>query len=103
MHPGATTCPQCGATGKSKVAAGLLALFLGLLGIHRFYLGQIWGLAYLLPFVFLFWTGFVPLILIIVCLVEAIVFFCTNDIEWNQKYGFARTSPQSTGTTNGEE
>lgn len=47
--PGATHCGSCGcglhttaiaATGaKSKVAAGLLGIFLGWLGIHNFYLG----------------------------------------------------------------
>ena len=46
---GATVCTNCGAAivtpvattgaGKSKMAAGLLAIFLGYLGIHNFYLG----------------------------------------------------------------
>ena len=44
----ATVCTNCGAAvapvavagaGKSKMAAGLLAIFLGSLGIHNFYLG----------------------------------------------------------------
>lgn len=44
----AFVCPYCGVKlwndeascqGKSKIAAGLLALFLGTLGIHNFYLG----------------------------------------------------------------
>lgn len=80
----APTCPQCGgrqgsSTAKSKVAAGVLALFLGGLGIHRFYLGQWWGVFYLL----LCWT-FIPAI---VAFVEAIVFFCTPDETWNARYG----------------
>jgi TM2 domain-containing membrane protein YozV len=85
IHESARSCPHCGATqsfgaqGKSKVVAGMLALFLGGLGIHRFYLGQWWGLFYLL----LCWT-FVPAI---IALVEGIVFFCTNDDAWNAKYG----------------
>lgn len=43
--PGAAVCTACGAAldqqvfGKSKLAAGLLAIFLGSLGIHNFYLG----------------------------------------------------------------
>lgn len=46
--PGAAVCTQCGMalapavpTGeqKSKMAAGLLGIFLGSLGIHNFYLG----------------------------------------------------------------
>jgi TM2 domain-containing membrane protein YozV len=85
IHESARSCPHCGATqrgsgqGKNKVVAGVLALFLGGFGIHRFYLGQWWGLFYLL----FFWT-FVPAI---IALIEAIVFFCTNDAVWEQKYG----------------
>lgn len=45
--PDSTACPSCGCTeevvvtptGKSKVAAGILGIFLGGLGIHNFYLG----------------------------------------------------------------
>jgi TM2 domain-containing membrane protein YozV len=85
IHESARSCPHCGATqrsrtqGKSKVVAGVLALFLGGLGIHRFYLGQWWGLFYLL----FCWT-FIPSI---IALVEAIVFFCTSDDAWAEKYG----------------
>lgn len=53
-EPGAGNCPNCGcglnipaATGgKSKLAAGLLGIFLGSLGVHNFYLGytgKAWG------------------------------------------------------------
>lgn len=39
---------------KSKAVAGLLGIFLGGLGIHKFYMGRIgWGIAYLL----FFWTS----------------------------------------------
>jgi TM2 domain-containing membrane protein YozV len=46
-EPGAENCPNCGcglknqtaAGGKSKLAAGLLGIFLGNLGVHNFYLG----------------------------------------------------------------
>ncbi len=44
--PGAAVCTSCGsslatvnANSKSKLAAGLLGIFLGGLGIHNFYLG----------------------------------------------------------------
>ncbi len=37
--PFAPGSPQPAAQGKSKIAAGLLAIFLGALGIHNFYLG----------------------------------------------------------------
>jgi len=85
IHKSAISCPHCGATqrnmgqGKSKVVAGVLALFLGGLGIHRFYLGQWWGLLYLL----FCWT-WIPSI---IGLVEAIIFFCTDDDAWVEKYG----------------
>lgn len=47
IQPGASVCAQCGAatqyamTGqrKSKMAAGLLGIFLGGFGVHNFYLG----------------------------------------------------------------
>ena len=85
LHESARACPHCGATqgvanqGKSKVVAGLLAFFLGGIGIHRFYLGQWWGILYFL----FFWT-FIPAI---ISFFEAIVFLCTSDESWNRKYG----------------
>lgn len=79
----AVACTQCGAVqdvgGKSKVAAGLLAIFLGGFGFHRFYLGQWWGIFYLL----LFWT-WIPGI---IAFIEGIVFLCTSQQTWLKKYG----------------
>jgi len=65
---------------KNNVAAGLLALFLGGLGIHKFYNGSWrWGILYIL-FV---WT-YVPAL---VAIIEAIIYL-TNasqyDIIYNQ-------------------
>lgn len=34
---------------KDKTTAALLAIFLGQLGVHRFYLGQFWGILYFIP------------------------------------------------------
>ncbi len=83
IHKSAPTCPQCGAVQrttryKSKTAAGVLAIFIGGFGIHRFYLGQWWGIFYLL----LCWTGIPGLI----SLVEGIVFLCSNAEKWDEKY-----------------
>lgn len=83
IHRTALRCPQCGASQlrrryKSKLAAGLLAIFLGGFGVHRFYLGQWWGLFYLL----LFWT-FIPGF---IALVEGIVFLASNEDAWDNKY-----------------
>lgn len=63
---------------KSKVAAGLLAIFLGGLGIHKFYLGKVgMGILYLL----FFWT-YIPEI---VGLIEGIVYLCSNDHNFQVK------------------
>jgi TM2 domain-containing membrane protein YozV/Tfp pilus assembly major pilin PilA len=83
LHQTAPICPHCGASQrsrgyKSKVAAGLLAIFLGGLGVHRFYLGQWWGIFYLL----LFWTLLPGLI----ALIEGIVFLVTNQESWDKRY-----------------
>ncbi len=83
LHVTAPICPHCGASQrsrgyKSKVAAGLLAIFLGAFGVHRFYLGQWWGIFYLL----LFWTMVPGLI----ALIEGIVFLVTNEGSWNERH-----------------
>jgi TM2 domain-containing membrane protein YozV len=90
IHETAPTCPFCGAVqavrqpGKSKIVAGVLALLVGGLGIHRFYLGQWWGIFYLL----FCWT-FIPSV---VAFVEGIVFLVSDDASWNAKYGFPATA-----------
>lgn len=80
----AKVCPHCNGTiaqhGRSKNVAALLALlFTGSWGIHRFYLGQWWGIFYLL----FCWT----LIPSVVSLIEFFVFLFTNDEKWEEKYG----------------
>ena len=92
----AEICPKCGVrqmaapssidlaatapNGKSKLAAALFALFLGGIGIHKFYLVQVgWGIAYLL----FCWT-FIPAI---VAFVEAILLFVMSNEKFNQKFG----------------
>ena len=64
---------------KSKVAAGLLALFLGGIGIHKFYLnkpGQ--GILYIL----FCWT----LIPSFIALIEGIVYLTCSDEQFNMRY-----------------
>lgn len=66
---------------RDKTTAGLLALFLGGIGVHKFYLGQTGlGILYLI----FCWT-WIPGI---IALVEAIVFFCTSDTEFDAKYNY---------------
>ena len=93
IHITAPTCPNCGAPQrpdkgtKNKTAAAVLAIFLGGLGIHRFYLGKWWGVFYLL----FCWTG-IPAI---VALIEGIVFACTNIEKWDAKYNNGASSGDS--------
>lgn len=93
----APTCPHCNAdqnlNGKSKISAGVLALLLGGLGFHRFYLGQWWGLFYML-----FWGTGIPSL---ISLIEAFVFFCTSDRTWNAKYGHTKGSAWLVGLAGG--
>ena len=83
VHDSAETCPACGAPqlqvgDKNKVVAALLAFFTGAFGFHRFYLGQWWGVFYLL----LFWTG-IPSI---VAFIETFVFLFSDQRQWDIKY-----------------
>ncbi len=52
--PICSACGECqpGLTYRSRVAAAAMAVFAGMFGAHRFYLGQWWGIFYLL----FFWT-----------------------------------------------
>lgn len=66
-------------TGKSKIAAGLLGIFLGGLGVHKFYLGKVgMGVLYLL----FCWT-FIPAL---IGFIEGIVYLCESDAEFARKY-----------------
>lgn len=92
----APACPSCGypisetgkadSTGvtqiiptKSRSIAILLALFLGCIGIHKFYLNKPGrGFLYLL----FSWTG-IPLI---IAWIEAIIYMFTDDDTFQEKY-----------------
>lgn len=88
IDPRAEICPKCGVRQKaekvqgekSRVAAILLAFFLGGFGAHKFYLGRIgWGVVYLI----FFWT----IIPSIVAFVEFIIYICMSDEQFAAKYG----------------
>lgn len=58
---------------KSKTVAILLCLFLGLLGIHRIYLGHTHsGIAMMAITLCLGWTILVPIVLCILCLIDIV-------------------------------
>lgn len=65
---------------KNKLLTIVLAVFLGGLGIHRFYLGNyLMGVFYLL----FSWSG-IPTI---IAWAEALYFFSISESEFNHKYG----------------
>lgn len=64
---------------KSKLVAGILAILVGGIGIHKFYLGKIgMGIVYLL----FCWTG-IPAV---IGLIEGIIILCQSDDEFVRKY-----------------
>jgi TM2 domain-containing membrane protein YozV len=88
----AEICPKCGVrqtsppfavtapNGKNRLAAALLALFLGGFGVHKFYLGQTGkGILYLV----FCWT----LIPAIIAFVEFIILITMSDQAFIAKYG----------------
>jgi|tagenome__1003787_1003787.scaffolds.fasta_scaffold20026518_2 TM2 domain-containing membrane protein YozV len=69
-----------GQPGKSRAVTAALALLVGGLGIHKFYLGKtVPGLIYLI----FCWTGIPSL----VAWVEGISYLATSDSNWSQRYG----------------
>ena len=69
---------------KDKNVAGILALFFGSIGVHRFYVGQVGlGILYILLFPFFGLSFFLSLI-------DAIVFFSQDkdafDLKYNKSY-----------------
>lgn len=64
---------------KNKVVAGILGIFLGGIGVHKFYMGKIgMGILYLC----FCWTG-IPAI---VGFIEGIVYLCSNDENFQLKH-----------------
>jgi len=67
-------------SGRTKLAAGLLAILLGGLGVHKFYLGKpIWGIGYLI----FCWT-FIPAI---IGFIEGCIYLAMSQDKFMQKYG----------------
>jgi TM2 domain-containing membrane protein YozV len=87
MSKEAPYCPSCAhpnalsvfdGRGKARIVAGLLAIFLGTFGIHRFYLNQAkMGLLYLV----FFWT-FVPTV---VGIIEGLIYLLGTDEGFREK------------------
>ena len=90
----AEICPKCGVrqlpvpgligrttpSGRSRLAAAIVAILLGGLGIHKFYLGRVGqGILYLL----FSWT-FIPAV---VGFIEGIIYLTMSDQGFEEKYG----------------
>lgn len=100
----APSCPKCGnpmngaqpsqnynAAGvepKDKTTAGLLALFLGGLGVHYFYLNKpMPGVVFLVVNLVGFFLFFLPCVVIgIICLVQGIMMLTMSEQDFNNKY-----------------
>lgn len=88
MSDQAISCPKCGQPNsarvgsgkKSRVAAGILALLLGGIGVHKFYLGKV-GLGFV--YLIFCWT-FIPGI---IALIEGIMYLVQDDATFAQKQG----------------
>lgn len=91
LHRSAVACPHCGAmqtppsaadyrgtSGKSRVTAGVLALLLGGIGVHKFYTGAWgWGIIYIV----FCWT-YVPAL---IALVEGIRYLVLTPEDFERK------------------
>lgn len=85
----AELCPSCGvrqkaaplltASSKSRITAGVLAILLGGVGVHKFYLGKA-GMGCL--YILFCWT-FIPAI---IGLIEGIIYLTMDDDAFAQKY-----------------
>lgn len=83
---------------KNRTTAGLLAIFLGSLGIHKFYMGYTGpALAYLIICLFcLLFMIFVPvlylfvIILCIIAIIEGVIYLGKTDEDFNKTYVASR-------------
>ncbi|MBU0766948.1 TM2 domain-containing protein [Patescibacteria group bacterium] len=97
IHIEALACPKCGYTSnksssqqKNRIIAALLALFLGGIGIHKFYMGRTnEGVIYLggmLGGLFFFWLiiplFFIPIIAI-AAFCDFVYLLCINDKKFD--------------------
>ena len=70
---------------KNKLAAGLLAIFLGWIGIHKFYMGS-WGWGMVFVAVVFTTGGFLGLVTGICGLVEGILYLTMPQEQFDEKY-----------------
>jgi TM2 domain-containing membrane protein YozV len=88
-----TTSPFSGLSGslsggKNKIVAALLAFFLGMLGIHKFYLGKTNAGIIMLLCGTVGWILFAipPLVVGIIAFIEFIIYLVKSDQQFHQDY-----------------
>ena len=78
---------KAAASPTSKIAAGLLAIFLGALGIHKFYLGYTSaGIIMLLVTLLGSLVLIGPLVMNVIALIEGIIYLTKSDEQFNLTY-----------------
>ena len=82
-----TPRPQAQTSDKSKVVAGLLALFVGSLGIHKFYLGyKSEGIIMLVITLLGSLVLIGPFVMGVISLIEGIIYLTKSDEDFNHTY-----------------
>ena len=84
-------CAQAAPNTKDHVAAGLLAIFLGSLGIHKFYLGyNTPGFIMLAVTIVgsIFSLGLAGLAMVVISIVEGVLYLSKSQTEFEQAYVF---------------
>lgn len=78
---------EAAASPKNKIAAGLLAIFLGTLGIHKFYLGYTSAGVIMLLVTLLGWVVLIgPLVMGVIALIEGIIYLTKSDEQFYLTY-----------------
>ena len=72
---------------KNRIVAALLAFFLGVLGVHKFYLGRTTAGVIMLIGGTLGWLAFFPgVVITAISLVECLIYLVTPDDEFERRY-----------------
>lgn len=72
---------------RNKIVAALLAFFLGVLGVHKFYLGRTTAGVIMLIGGTLGWLLFLPgAVVAVIAVVECIIYLITPDEEFERRY-----------------
>lgn len=90
---GANLMPGGAPIHKDKVAAALLAFFLGCFGAHKFYLNKTGAAVTMLLCGTIGWILFLPgLTIAIIAFIEFIIYLVTDDAEFQRKYVYGNQS-----------